>query len=78
MITLAILKLYKKAYMKKHPEVTSDKELNFLAKKLITKLEALEWDGFPRQCMIYMLQSVLFSLLQLKHGSIRSWIEALS
>ena len=47
-------------------------------KQIVQKQEDFQWNGFPRQLMIYTIQAVLFSLLQFKNVYFDSWIETVS
>lgn len=44
---------------------TKEEDLNIITKAIVNKQEAFMWDGFPRQLMIYSIQALLFSLLQM-------------
>ena len=77
-IVYMILTLIVKIYTLTKGKKLQEKDLGIVMKQVIQKQEDFEWNGFPRQLMIYTIQAVLFSLLQFKNVHYDTWIESLS
>jgi len=77
-IVYTILSLIVQIYTLSKGKKLQEKDLGLVMKQVIQKQEDFEWNGFPRQLMIYTIQAVLFSLLQFKNVHYDTWIESLS
>ena len=73
-----ILTLIVKFYTLSKGKKLKEKDLGIVMKQVVQKQEDFQWNGFPRQLMIYTIQAVLFSLLQFKNIYFDTWMETLS
>ena len=57
---------------------SNQKQLNFVVRQIVKKQEEFLWDALPRQLNIYLIQALIFSVLQFRRMYFTSVIEALS